>query len=300
MLKGSRQVAPGEQDVMFVGIPYDGGALYKPGAAEAPDRIREISHNMPFVTECGELLSELNVLDGGNASMPVVPPEEAFNYLRGLAAGWFAESFLLVAGGDHSISGPILNGLGDASSGSVGIIYFDAHTDLSYEYGGTLYSHASPLRRGLENKNLNPENIVLVGVRSFEEEPLKYIRQKSISYFDPSTIEYRGVEEVTHKIVEHFRNIENVYISIDIDVLDPAFAPGTGIPEAGGLSTRQLLTIIRGLWPLNLVGADVVEVSPPLDINDITSITAHKIIKEILGLLLKRKRLNLRTRTAFL
>lgn len=281
-------------DVAIVGVPYDNSVCCRKGAALAPKRIREISRFVPPVLDTGEVL-ELFVKDFGDIQVDPLF-NTTFQRIDECLSDKLLKSFLLTVGGDHSISIPIFNLLSKLSNGPIGIIYLDAHTDLSDTFDGSPFSHACPLRRALDNQNIRPENVLLVGTRSFEIEPLRFIEKHKIKTYTPDVIMARGMKDIAREVVVRLEGIENIYLSIDIDVLDPAYAPGTGIPEAGGISTLDLVTFIRGLDGLNIVAADIVEVSPPLDVNDITSFAALRIIKEIFGMVHRKKVMSMNKR----
>ncbi len=280
-------------DVSIIGIPYDGAACYRSGASEAPDRIRALSVEIPPVLETGEVFKGLVVRDSGNlqwtgdfvAAHPFIQDEIA----RRVGA-----SFVLTLGGDHSVSIPVLRAINRQANEKVGLIYVDAHTDLSNQFRGSSFSNGCPLRRAMEEEKFSPEWTVLVGTRCFETEGLQFIQDKRMKVFPAYEIAERGMQTVTREITKCFEGLSNVYLSIDIDALDPAFAPGTGIPDGGGLSTRDMMTLIRALDSLPVISADLVEVSPPLDHSDITSFAALRIIMEIFGLVKRRRSLGKR------
>lgn len=278
-------------DIAIVGVPYDNSVCCRKGAALAPNKIREISRLVPPVLDTGEVL-EILVRDLGDVSVDPLF-NKTFQGIEEFLSDKMFKTFLLTIGGDHSISIPIFNLLNRLSRGSIGIIYLDAHTDLSDTFDGSPFSNACPLRRAFDNQNIRPENVVLVGTRSFEIGPLRFIEKHNIKTYTPDKIMERGMNDIAMEVVKRLQGIDNIYLSIDIDVLDPAYAPGTGIPEAGGISTLDLVTFIRGLDRLNIVAADLVEVSPPLDVNDITSFAALRIIKEIFGLVHRKKVLSM-------
>lgn len=277
-------------DISIFGIPYDGAACYRAGAARAPDRIRTLSVQIPPVLETGEILKGLVVQDKGNlqwnedfvAAHPFIEEEIARRV---------GSSFVLTVGGDHSVSIPVLRAVSRRASGKVGLIYVDAHTDLSDRFHGSPFSNGCPLRRTMEEEKFSPEWTVLVGTRCFEMEGLQFIEENQMKVFPADEVGERGMQAVAREIVKQLEDLSNVYLSIDIDVLDPAFAPGTGIPDAGGLSTRDLMTLIRVLDSLPVVSADLVEVSPPLDHSDITSFAALRVIMEIFGMVNRRRSL---------
>ncbi|MFQ5597928.1 MAG: agmatinase [Nitrospiria bacterium] len=275
-------------DITIVGLPYDGSICFRSGASGGPDRIRRLSTEIPPVLETGEILTRLLVRDDGDipfgedfvASFPGIETEIAKR---------IRQAFLLTLGGDHSVAIPVHRAYDQSTTNRIGLIFFDAHTDLSDRYQGSPYSNACPLRRTLEATSFSPENTILVGTRCFEPAGLDFIRAHHIQVFPAHEVAQRGPASVGAEIVKKLGHLSNVYLSIDIDVLDPAYAPGTGIPDGGGLSTRDLMTIIRTLDPLPVVGTDLVEVAPPLDISDITSFAALRIIMELFGLVHRRK-----------
>ncbi|HEX9758070.1 MAG TPA: agmatinase [Nitrospiria bacterium] len=283
----NRQEKKGNPHIHILGIPYDHSVCYRKGASLGPDRIREISQYIPPTLETGENLKSLIIHDLGNVTVSL-DPETTFSNAEKVLSDLFSQSFVLTLGGDHSISIPIFKTLDRLSQGRIGILFFDAHTDLSDVFEGSRYSHACPLRRALELPKVDPKDVVLVGTRCFEPEGLRFIDTHQLKYFSTEEILERGSREIGKEIMEHLHGVDHLYLSIDIDVLDPAFAPGTGIPEAGGLSTRDVIRLIRQLDALPIVGADLVEVSPPLDNSDITSFAALKIIMEIFGVVYKK------------
>ena len=277
----------GKPHISILGIPYDHGVSYRKGAALGPDQIRKLSQYIPPTLETRELLNDLCIHDLGN--LPVYPnPETTFSNAEKVLSPLFLDSFVLTLGGDHSISIPIYRTLDRLVQEPFGMVFFDAHTDLSDTFDGSQFSHACPLRRALELPNLDPRYVILVGTRCFEPEGLRMIESKKLTYFSSEEVLHRGPHEIGMEIQKQLQGAGQVYLSIDIDVLDPSFAPGTCIPEAGGLSTRDLISIIRLLDPLPVIGADLVEVSPSLDSSDITSFAALKIIMEIFGLVQRK------------
>ncbi len=275
-------------DIIVVGIPYDGAVCFRTGASEGPERIRSLSTEIPPILETGESLSELIVRDDGN-----LPLEEdfaaSFPQIESRIKQKLKESFLLTLGGDHSIAIPVHRAFSQSAKDEIGLVFIDAHTDLSDQFQGSPYSNACPLRRAMECEQFSPENTILVGTRCFEPAGLRYIEAHHLTCFPAYEIANRGMKSIAADIVKQFSGVSNVYLSIDIDALDPAFAPGTGMPDAGGLSTRDLMTLITLLEPLPIIGADLVEVSPPLDSADITSFAALRLIMALFGVVHRRK-----------
>lgn len=291
---GLNQADAETPDISIVGIPYDGAACSRTGAAVAPDRIRMLSSEIPPILETGEILNGFVVRDNGNlkwegdfvSAHPDIQEEIARRA---------ASSFVLTLGGDHSVSIPVLRAISHQANEKVGLIYVDAHTDLSNRFHNSPYSNGCPLRRAMEEEKFSPEWTVLVGTRCFEMEGLQFIRDRRMRVFPAYEVDERGMQVVAEEITGQLEGLSNVYLSIDIDALDPAFAPGTGIPDGGGLSTRDMMSLIRALHPLPVIGADLVEVSPPLDHSDITSYAALRLIMEIFGLVKRRSVLGKRS-----
>jgi agmatinase len=282
----------GEADVIILGIPFDGAVSNEKGAAAAPDRLRELSRILPLATEEGALFSDLKIRDEGN--VPVhLNWEQYFREVDKRAFSLIKQNkFCLFLGGDHSVSIPLENAFARTHAAeNIGIIHLDAHCDLANEYDGHKWSHACTQRRALELTNVKPENLTLVGIRSFMEDELEFLKQHpSIRVINAREIYQHGLESAFKKISERYQNCHTVYLSLDIDILDPAYAPGTGTPEGGGLSTRELMELVRKIIAnLPVKAADIVEVSPPLDSSNITSWAALKVIYEIFGETKSRK-----------
>jgi len=280
-------------DVSILGVPFDGAVSGSRGAARAPCQIRELSKKMSPFSEEGLDLRSLTIFDQGN-----VPPdldwERYFDTVyrqafRLLSAGGFS----LFLGGDHSVTIPLAGAFCDRYKDEpVGMIHLDSHCDLMDQYNGHRWSHACPQRRFLEHDNASPESLVMVGIRNYEEEELDYLRKTpEITVIGARQFHHKGHNAALEQIINALRGIETVYLSLDIDVLDPAFAPGTGTPEGGGLTTREAIEIVRAaLAELPVKAMDIVEVAPPLDHSNITSLSALKIIYEVFaGLVSKRQ-----------
>ncbi len=281
-----------EAGVQILGVPFDGGASAGRGACEGPDRLRELSYVMGDVTETGIILRNLGLKDAGD-----VPPdldwdryfseveERAFPLLQ-------SEKFEIFLGGDHSVSIPLKRAFCRFFEGEkLGVIHFDAHPDTLDKYNGHSWSHACTLRRALELPGIFPKDVALLGVRTYMEEELFFLQEnEDILTWEAREIHRRGMEAVLESLHERFRDHHRLYLSIDIDVLDPAFAPGVGSPESGGLSSRELLDIVRQLvLELPVEAMDLVEYSPPLDCSNITGFAALKILYECLGSVCRRQ-----------
>lgn len=268
-------------DVVVAGIPYDGSAVYRKGAAQAPQRIRELSAVMPPVTEEGHLLAGLHVEDLGDLDAG-----------RDIEAGWMrpmerlasvpSSAFLTVLGGDHCTAISTLAAQARRHPGLM-VLWVDAHPDLCDFSRGGYWTCGCALRRGLEASGIEPARVIIAGGRDYDPEELDFITDKGMLLVSSAEIA-RDLPRAAARIAERLDG-HKVHVSFDIDVLDPAFAPGTEIPSAGGLSTRQALELLRtAIADANLVGFDMVEVSPPVDHGDITTLAALKLIFEVWGM----------------
>lgn len=277
--------SPPNPDVVLVGIPYDGSAIYRPGAAQAPDRLRRLSALMPPVTEGGRLLSGLQVQDIGDLDAGA-GIERGWPALAERLAAVPAGSLLTVMGGDHCIAVPVLAAQARRHPG-LAVLWVDAHPDLCDVSRGSAWSCGCALRRALEAAGLGPGDLVVAGARDFDPEEIAFIRDGGVRLLDVAELAAdpsRAGEKVAAAVAGR-----PLHVSFDIDVLDPAFAPGTEIPAAGGLSTRAALGFLAAAaQESRLVGLDVVEVSPPHDNGDITTLAALKIIFEFWGMAWRR------------
>jgi agmatinase len=281
-----------EAELVVMGVPFDGAVSASRGAAAAPDRLRELSRILPPVTEEGVVFSSLKLWDEGN-----VPAhlnwEKYFGEVKQRAYNLIAkDKFCLFLGGDHSVSIPLETAFAQAHDGEeVGIIHFDAHNDIADEYDRHRWSHACTQRRALELPNVKPAGLTLVGIRSYMEDELEFLsKNPEIRVISAREIYSHGLAHTFTAISERYQDYRSIYFSIDIDVLDPAFAPGTGTPEGGGLSTRELMELVKKIMThLPVKAADIVEVSPPLDCSNITCWAALKVIYEIFGVVAGRK-----------
>jgi agmatinase len=277
---GLAGATPESAAVAVAGIPYDGSAVYRKGAAAAPARIRDLSSVMPPVTEDGASLLGLAVDDIGDLDAG-----------RSIESGWRAiadclasippAAVLTVIGGDHCAAIPVLAAQVRRHP-DLRVAWIDAHPDLCNFSRGGAWTCGCALRRTLEVGGLDPARVAFAGGRDYDLEEVKFIADHSQLMI--------GAREVVADPEEAGRRLGRklsggpVHVSFDIDVLDPAFAPGTEIPSAGGISTRAALDLLRGLGEeVELVGLDVMEVAPPLDHNDVTSLAALKLIFEFWG-----------------
>jgi guanidinopropionase len=279
---------PRDVDIAIVGVPWDGGTTNRPGPRHGPRQVREMSSLIKRVHALTKIspYEICRVADLGDAP---VNPIDLSRSLRDIQ-NFFSEivkahAIPLAVGGDHLCSLPILRAV--AEKRPVGMIHFDAHSDTVDSYfGGLQYTHGTPFRRAIEEGLLDPKRVVQIGIRgsTYSADERNWPLQQGIRIISIEEFEEMGVDAV----IREARRIVGdapTYISFDIDALDPVFAPGTGTPEFAGLTSREVNRMLRGLRKLNLVGADVVEVSPPFDPSGGTALAAANIAFEILCLL---------------
>ena len=275
-------------DIAMVGVPFDSGVTNRPGARHGPREIR----NMSSLTRTIHHVSRLNpyelcrVGDVGDVRFTnVYKLDEAVQSIEAFYRKLHAAGVIpLSAGGDHSITYPILKAI--AAQRPIGLIHIDAHTDTWDEFLGSNIHHGAPFRRAVEDGLLDPKRAVQIGIRGAQTttEGWDYSTEKGMRVIFIEEFVTAGVDAV---IAETRRVIGEgpAYISFDVDSLDPVYAPGTGTPEVGGLTTREVQALLRGLRGLNLVGGDVVEVAPPFDPGGNTALVAATMMYEILCLL---------------
>jgi len=269
------------------GIPYDGSAVYRKGASDAPARIRSLSAVMPPVTEEGHLLTGLAVHDMGDLSAGS-DIESGWTHVADRLAEVPASSLLTVLGGDHCTAIATLAAQARRHP-DLKVLWVDAHPDLCEFSRGGRWTCGCALRRALEVAGIAPERVVIVGGRDYDPEELDFIRDRGVSLIGARDL-VTDPDAAFTKIRAAVRDSE-VHVSFDIDVLDPAFAPGTEIPSAGGLTTRQALEVLHAVAEeATLVGLDLVELSPPFDTGNISTLAALKIIFEFWGLHQNRNR----------
>jgi agmatinase len=273
--------SPETADVVVAGIPYDGSAVYRKGAALAPQRIRSLSAAMPPVTEGGRLLTGLQVADLGDldAGLDI---ETGWSRVGEQLARVPPEALLTVLGGDHCTVISTLSAQVKRHP-DVAVLWVDAHPDLCEFSRGGRWTCGCALRRALDVSGLDPARVIIAGGRDYDPEELEFITANGMLLVSAQELA-RDLAKAAEKIAARLAG-QKVHVSFDIDVLDPAFAPGTEIPSAGGLSTRQALDLVRTATEgATLVGFDIVEVSPPFDSGDITTFAALKMIFEVWGM----------------
>ena len=274
----------GDAEVGVLGIPFDNATSFRKGSSFAPAKIRELTPHMAPVTEEGHRLAGLRVRDYGDVGADL-NWERYFATIEAQAAQVLHHPLALFLGGDHAVTIPLVAAFSRTVSGRFGVVHFDSHPDLADEYDGHRWSHACTERRVLELPNIEPRHLVFVGLRSWMDDELVFLdTHPEIGIHTARDVYRRTIEAVAQDVVAQLQDVDGVYFTLDIDGLDPAHAPGTGTPEAGGLSTRQLLELLRVVFAqLPVRALDIVEVAPPLDNADVTSFAAAKVIYEVFG-----------------
>lgn len=275
-------------DVALLGVPYDGGASYRTGARFGPRAVREQSS---LIRPWNPVLKvhpfqRLRVADCGDIDVVPISIERTYDAIekaidRVLAAG----AMPLCVGGDHSVTLPILRSLA-RRQGRLGVVHFDAHPDTWDEYFGSKFFHGTPFRRAVEEGLVDPRRMIQVGIRGplYGPEDFAFHDQHGIEVVRIEAVKEQGADRVAERL-GRLRG-GPVYCSFDIDAVDPAYAPATGTPEVGGLTSYEALELVRALAGLSLVGADVVEVAPPYDgPGQVTALLAANLMFELLGVM---------------
>ncbi|MEY9852010.1 agmatinase [Leifsonia sp. EB41] len=283
----------GRADIVVAGVPFDTGVSYRPGARFGPNHIREASRLLrPYNPALDVSPFELTqVADAGDIAVNPFDIAEAIETIQSAAYDLTADGTRLVTlGGDHTISLPLLRAAAERH-GPVALLHFDAHLDTWDTYFGAEFTHGTPFRRAVEEGILDTEALSHVGTRGplYGKKDLDDDHRFGFGIVTSADVYRQGVDEVVAKLRDRIGD-RPLYLSIDIDVLDPAHAPGTGTPEAGGVTSRELLEIIRGFVGLNLIGADVVEVAPAYDHAELTGVAASHLAYDLVSLLALRHR----------
>jgi guanidinobutyrase / D-arginase len=278
----------GSWDVALVGVPFDIGTSYRPGARFGPIGIRQAARTIRNWHPDLELapFAALQVVDAGDVACSTYVIDDAIAAIDDAATELTADGGRLVTlGGDHTIAYPLLRAA-HRRHGPLALVHFDAHVDTYDTYMGAPYTHGTPFRRAAEDGLFVPGHSMHVGIRGSKYGPEDLGEDADYGFtvlgtWDMETIGIAGyVERIRERVGDR-----PVYLSLDIDVLDPAFAPATGTPEVGGFTTRELMGILRGLRGLELAGADIVEVAPIYDHAEITSIAAANVAYEMISLM---------------
>ncbi|MEV7041902.1 agmatinase [Amycolatopsis sp. NPDC051061] len=275
-------------DIAVVGVPFDSGVSYRPGARFGPAAVREASRLLrPYHPELDvSPFAEQQVVDAGDIVVNPFDIGEAIETLQQEAEALQANGTRLVTvGGDHTIALPLLRAAAK-KHGPVALLHFDAHLDTWDTYFGEPYTHGTPFRRASEEGILDTSALSHVGTRGplYGKRDLEEDRRLGFGIVTSGDVLRRGVAETVDALRQRIGD-RPLYVSVDIDVLDPAHAPGTGTPEAGGMTSRELLEILRGLRDLNLIGADVVELAPAYDHAEITAIAVSHVAYDLVSLL---------------
>jgi guanidinopropionase len=275
-------------DIGLVGVPWDGGTTNRPGARHGPRQVRDLSTMVRNVNRASGLnpFALCNCADLGDAPVNPVDLHDSLQRIESFFEDLHQAGIApLSVGGDHLVSLPILRAL--AREGPLGMVHFDAHTDTWDRYfGDNKYTHGTPFRRAIEEGLLDPKRVVQIGIRGalYHDAEDTWGQQQGIRVIDIDEFHRLGIDGV---IAEARRVVgdQATYVSFDVDALDPVYAPGTGTPEIGGLTTLEAQRLVRALQGLHLVGGDVVEVSPPFDTSGNTALVAATLLFEILCVL---------------
>ena len=276
-------------DVAILGIPFDSGTSYRPGARFGPQAIRQASRHLrtnfhpaydtePFKT--------IQVADAGDVACNPYNIEEAIAQIEVTADELYKKAPAIISlGGDHTIAVPVLRSVNKVA-GQVALVHFDAHLDTWDTYFGAPYTHGTPFRRAAEESLFDDDASMHVGIRGplYSPDDLAKDEELGFKIVHCDELEAHGVEHVVKRIRDRVGD-NPLYLSIDIDVLDPSHAPGTGTPEIAGITSREMVGILRGLQGMNLVGGDVVDVAPAYDHAEITSLAAATVAFEMVNLI---------------
>ena len=275
-------------DVAIVGIPFDAGTSYRPGARFGPQAIRQASRHLRTQYHPAydtEPFAEQQVADAGDISCNPYNIEKAVLEIQKAVTDLLGKVDRVISlGGDHTIALPLLRAV-NHYHGPVALVHFDAHLDTWDTYYGAPYTHGTPFRRAAEEKLFLESASMHVGIRGplYSKDDLKNDKELGFKVIHCDEFQNEGIDHVAKRIKDRVGD-NPMYLSIDIDVLDPAHAPGTGTPEIAGMSSRELVGVLRGLAGLNIVSADVVEVSPAYDHAELTSLSAATTVFEITNL----------------
>jgi agmatinase len=275
-----------ELDIALIGIPFDGGTTYRSGPRFGPRHVREQS---AIIRPWNPVLNvnpfaHWRIADYGDLSINPLSLDDTYDRITNqLSEVADADARAICVGGDHSILLPILRAV-HRKFGPVALVQFDAHNDTWGGYFGSPHSHGTPVRRAVEEGLLLEGSVLQVGLRGqvYSKDDFAFGRQHKFSVITAEEFHRQGLAPV-EKVLKRFLG-KPLYLTLDIDVVDPAFAPGTGTPQVGGLSSFQILELVRCLKGQSFVGADLVEVSPPYDNGEITSLLAANLLYEILCL----------------
>jgi agmatinase len=279
---------------VVVGAPFDGGTSHRPGARFGPQAIRLTDYlphdgSRPHLSLGVDPLTDLGVVDVGDVEMLSGETERSLDKLAAAVERIAASGALpVVLGGDHTIALPDVTGVArHVGWGRVSVVHFDAHADTGDTQFGSLYGHGTPMRRLIESGATRGDRFLQIGLRGYWPEPdtLRWMADQRMRSFEMTEIVERGLDAcLTDALELATDDCDGVFLSVDVDVVDPGLAPGTGTPEPGGLSSRQLLDAVRRTaMEVPLAGVDVVEVSPPYDHAEVTAYLANRVVLEVLS-----------------
>ena len=284
----------GDARAAIVGAPFDGGTSHRPGARFGPQAIRLTDYlphdgRRPSLALGVDPLEALAVVDLGDVEMPSGETERSLAALEGAVEAVARAGVVpVVLGGDHTIALPDVTGVArHVGWGRVAVVHFDAHADTGDTQMGSLYGHGTPMRRLIESGACRGDRFIQIGLRGYWPEPetLEWMARQSMRSFEMSEIVARGLDAVLDEALAIATDdCDAVFLSVDVDVVDPGHAPGTGTPEPGGLTSRQLLDAVRRIaMEVPLAGMDVVEVAPPYDHAEVTAYLANRVVLEALS-----------------
>jgi agmatinase len=288
-------------DVVIVGAPLDGGTSHRPGTRFGPSAMRQACYlpqdgSRPSMALRVDALQDLRVLDAGDVEMHSGYLERSLAALEEVVAVIAAAGAIpVILGGDHSIALPDATGVArEIGFGRVSLFHFDAHADTGHMTHGSLYGHGQPMRRLIESGAVRGDRFLQIGLRGYWPEPatLDWMAEQQMRSYEMTEIVARGLDEcLSEAFTIATDDCDGVFLSVDVDVVDPGMAPGTGTPEPGGLTARQLLDAVRRCaYELPIVGVDVVEVSPPYDHAEVTAYLGNRVVLEALSAIARRRR----------
>lgn len=281
-------------DVAIIGVPFDAGTSYRPGARFGPQAVRQASRQLrtnyhpnydvePFKVQ--------QVADAGDITCNPFNIDEAIKQIEDGATDLLSRvENIITIGGDHTIALPLLRAVNKKCGQPVALVHFDAHLDTWDTYFGAPYTHGTPFRRAREEGLFLDDASMHVGIRGplYSRDDLKEDADLGFKIIHCDDFQTQSVDQIVKRIKDRVGD-NPLYLSIDIDVLDPAHAPGTGTPEIAGMTSREMLNVLRGLSDMNLVSADVVEVAPAYDHAELTSTAAATIVFELINIIAKNK-----------
>jgi len=290
----------GDADVVIVGAPFDGGTSYRSGARFGPSALRaacylEHDGSRPSLALRVDGLKDMKVVDAGDVELYSGDATRSCADLEVVIEKIAQTGAIpLVLGGDHTITWPDVTGVARARGwGKIAVIHFDAHADTGDITFGSLVGHGQPMRRLIESGAVRGDRFFQIGLRGYWPEPetLGWMAEQGMRSYEMTEIVERGLSECLTEVFAHsLEDCDGIFLSVDIDVCDPGHAPGTGTPEPGGLTSRELLDAVRRIcYELPIFGMDVVEVAPPYDHADITAMLGNRVILEALSAIARRR-----------